>query len=114
MKLFQSFRLDTVNHCLWCAEDRVSLTPRAFDVLRYLVEHPGRVVSQDEILEAVWPETYVNPEVVRKHILEIRRALGDQPDQPVFIATFPKRGYCTLDHRSHHSGRRWIETLKEV
>ena len=92
----------------------MSLTPRAFDVLRYLVEHPGRVVSQDEILEAVWPETYVNPEVVRKHILEIRRALGDQPDQPVFIATFPKRGYCTLDHRSHRSGRRWIETLKEV
>src|SRR5215472_15472205 len=93
MKLFQSFRLDTVNHCLWRAEDRVSLTPRAFDVLRYLVEHPGRVVFQDDILEAVWPETYVNPEVVKKHILEIRRVLGDQPDQPVFIATFPKRGY---------------------
>jgi predicted ATPase len=93
MKSFLSFRLDTVNHCLWRVEDRVSLTPRAFDVLRYLVEHPGRVVSQDEILEAVWPETYVNPEVVKKHILEIRRVLGDQPDQPVFIATFPKRGY---------------------
>jgi DNA-binding winged helix-turn-helix (wHTH) protein/tetratricopeptide (TPR) repeat protein len=93
MKSFLSFQLDTVNHCLWCAGDRVSLTPRAFDVLRYLVEHPGRVVSQDEILEAVWPDTYVNPEVVKKHIREIRKALGDQPDQPVFIATYPKRGY---------------------
>jgi len=93
MKSFLSFRLDTINHCLWCAEDRVSLTPRAFDVLRYLVEHPGRLVPQDEILEAVWPETYVSPEVIKKYILEIRKALGDQPDQPVFIATFPKRGY---------------------
>jgi hypothetical protein len=71
---------------------RVPLTPKAFDVLRYLVEHTARVVSQDEILEAAWPETYVNPEVVKKHILEIRRVLGDQPDQPLFIATFPKRG----------------------
>src|SRR5262245_46695369 len=93
MKSFLSFQLDTVNHCLWCAGDRVSLTPKAFDVLRYLVEHPGRVVSQDEILEALWPETYVNPEVVKKHIREIRKTLGDQPDEPVFIATFPKRGY---------------------
>jgi DNA-binding winged helix-turn-helix (wHTH) protein/tetratricopeptide (TPR) repeat protein len=93
MKLFQSFRLDTANHCLWRAEDRVPLTPKAFDVLRYLVEHPARVVSQDEILEAVWPETYVNPEVIKKYILEIRKVLGNQPDRPEFIATFPKRGY---------------------
>ena len=93
MKSFLSFQLDTVNYCLWCAGDRVSLTPKAFDVLRYLVEHSGRIVSQDEILEAIWHETYVNPEVVKKHIREIRKVLGDQPDQPVFIATFPKRGY---------------------
>src|SRR5262245_42274710 len=48
MKSFLSFQLDTINHCLWHTGDRVSLTPKAFDVLRYLVEHPGRVVSQDE------------------------------------------------------------------
>src|SRR5467141_374218 len=56
MKVFQPFRLDTVNHCLWRAEERVRLTPRAFDVLRYLVEHAERLVTQDEILEALWPE----------------------------------------------------------
>jgi DNA-binding winged helix-turn-helix (wHTH) protein/tetratricopeptide (TPR) repeat protein len=93
MKVFQSFRLDTVNHCLWRAGARVSLAPKAFDVLRYLVEHPGRVITQNELLEALWSETYVNPEVIKKYILEIRKVLGDDPTSPVFIENFPKRGY---------------------
>ena len=93
MKLFHAFRLDTVNHCLWRGEERLSLTPKAFDVLRYLVEHADRLVTQDEILEALWPETYVNPEVVKKYVLGIRKVLGDQSDKPIFVATFPRRGY---------------------
>jgi len=93
MKVFQPFRLDTVNHCLWCAEERVRLTPRAFDVLRYLVEHAERLVTQDEILEALWPETYVNPEVIKQYIRGIRKALGDDPEKPSYIETFPRRGY---------------------
>jgi DNA-binding winged helix-turn-helix (wHTH) protein/tetratricopeptide (TPR) repeat protein len=93
MKVFASFRLDTVNHSLWRGEERLSLSPKAFDVLRYLVEHADRVVPQDEILEALWPETYVNPEVIKKYILGIRKILGDQTNQPSFVATFPRRGY---------------------
>jgi DNA-binding winged helix-turn-helix (wHTH) protein/tetratricopeptide (TPR) repeat protein len=93
MKHFSSFRLDTVNQCLWRGEDRVSLAPKAFDVLRYLVEHADRLVTQDEILEALWPETYVNPEVIKKYILGIRKVLGDRHDKPGFIETFPRRGY---------------------
>ena len=93
MKQFHSFRLDTVNHCLWRGEERVSLTPKAFDVLRYLVEHADRLVTQDELLAALWPETYVNPEVIKKYILGIRKALGDPRDKPEFIETFPRRGY---------------------
>jgi TolB-like protein len=61
--------------------------------LAYLVVHAGRVVSQDEILEALWPETYVNQEVLRKYILEIRKILDDRAEEPVFIETVPKRGY---------------------
>src|SRR5215472_11939272 len=93
MKAFGPFRLDTLNHCLWRADERASLTPKAFDVLRYLVEHADRLVTQDELLEALWPETYVNPEGIRKYILEIRKALGDRSELPAFIETFPKRGY---------------------
>jgi predicted ATPase/DNA-binding winged helix-turn-helix (wHTH) protein len=93
MKSFRSFRLDLANQCLRRGEHSVPLTPKAFDVLRYLVEQPGRLVTQDEILEALWPKTYVNPEVIRKYIQEIRKVLGDRANKPVFIATLPKRGY---------------------
>src|SRR4030081_732518 len=93
MKSFKTFRLDTANHLLWRNGDRVPIAPKGFDVLAYLVEHAGRVVTQDEILEALWSETYVNPEILRKYILEIRKALGDRPDKPEFIETLPKRGY---------------------
>jgi len=93
MKRFHSFRLDTINQCLWREDQRVSLTPKAFDVLRYLMEHSERLVTQDEILEAIWSETYVNPEVIKKYVLEIRKALGDSADKPLFVETFPKRGY---------------------
>src|SRR5713101_8851901 len=93
MKCFRSFRLDTVDQCLWRGQERVSIPPKAFDVLRYLVENPGRLVTQDEVLDKLWPETYVNPEVFRKYILDIRKILGDRPDKPEFIETVTKRGY---------------------
>jgi predicted ATPase/DNA-binding winged helix-turn-helix (wHTH) protein len=93
MRHFRLFRLDTVNQCLWHGEARAELTPKAFGVLRYLVEHSGRLVTQEELLEALWPATYVNPEVLRKYVLEIRRVLGDRPEKPTYIETRPKRGY---------------------
>jgi len=104
MKSFKAFRLDTVNHLLWRNEDRVPVAPKAFDVLAYLVEHAGRVVTQDEILEALWSGTYVNSEVLRKYILEIRKTLGDRPDNPEFIETLPKRGYRFIAPVTDESG----------
>src|SRR5262245_13210526 len=93
MKQFHPFRLDPVSHRLWRGEERVTLAPKAFDVLRYLVQHANRLVTQAEILEALWPDTHVNPEVVKKYILEVRKALSDRSDRPAFIETFPRRGY---------------------
>jgi len=93
MKSFQSFRLDTANQCLWRGQERVPIPPKAYDVLRYFVENPGRLITQDEILEQLWTDSYVNPEVLRKYILDIRKILGDRPDKPEFIETVTKRGY---------------------
>src|SRR5579862_5295745 len=93
MKAFGPFRLDPVNQCLWRGETRITLTPKVFAVLRHLVDHPGRLVTQDELLTAIWPETYVQPEILRKYILELRKVLGDDPKSPRFIETLPKRGY---------------------
>jgi len=98
MQEFPPFRLDPLNQCLWCrrapaADERIPLPPKAFAVLHYLVVHAGRLVTQEELLEAVWPETYVQPEVLRNHIFDIRRALGDSPQAPQFVETLPRRGY---------------------
>jgi DNA-binding winged helix-turn-helix (wHTH) protein len=94
MKHFQSFGLDTSNGCLWRNGAQIALPPKPFAVLRYLVENPGRLVTHDELLDAVWPETYVQPQVLRTYMLELRKVLGDDAGQPRFIQTLPKRGYC--------------------
>jgi DNA-binding winged helix-turn-helix (wHTH) protein/tetratricopeptide (TPR) repeat protein len=93
MASFPPYRLDPVNQCLWHGETRISLMPKPFSVLSYLVEHSGRLVTHEELLAAIWPDTHVQPEVLRRYILEIRRVLGDSPETPRFIQTFPKRGY---------------------
>ena len=93
MKQFGCFGLDTANMCLVREGTPVELAPKPFAVLRYLVEHAGRLVTHDELLDAVWPETYVQPQVLRTYTLELRKTLGDDAAQPRFIQTIPKRGY---------------------
>lgn len=94
MKQFESFGLDTSNECLWRDGAQIALPPKPFAVLRYLVDNPGRLITHDELLDALWPETYVQPQVLRTYMLELRKVLGDDAGQPRFIQTLPKRGYC--------------------
>ena len=98
MKVFSPFRLDTANQCLWRRGDtgqeaRILLTPKAFAVLDHLVEHAGRLVTHDQMLQAVWPDTVVEPQAVKKHVLAVRTALGDCPKNSIFIETLSRRGY---------------------
>jgi len=98
VRVFPPFRLDSVNQCLWRRRDtgddeRIRLTPKAFAVLQYLAENAGRLVTQDELLNALWPDTFVQPEVLKSHILDIRSALGDDAKHPKFVQTHTKRGY---------------------
>jgi DNA-binding winged helix-turn-helix (wHTH) protein/tetratricopeptide (TPR) repeat protein len=95
---FLRFRLDPANQCLWrrgdSAEDeRVLLTPKAHALLDYLLKHAGRLVTQEELLDSLWPESYVQPEVLKHHVMEIRKALEDDPRRPLYIETLPRRGY---------------------
>src|SRR4249920_1810952 len=93
MNQFGSFALDTSNECLWREGMQIELAPKPFSVLRYLVENPGRLITHDELLDAVWPATYVQPQVLRTYMLELRKVLGDDASSPRFIQTIPKRGY---------------------
>lgn len=96
LKQFDSFRLDTANECLWHNGAEIALPPKPYAVLRYLVENPGRLITHDELLDALWPETFVQPQVLRTYMLELRRILGDDTAHPRFIQTLPKRGYCFI------------------
>jgi DNA-binding winged helix-turn-helix (wHTH) protein len=90
---FAEFRLDPDNACLWRGTQPVVLTPKAFDVLHYLVTHPDRLVTKDTLLDAVWPEMAVSDAVVRIAIGELRRALGDTAQAPRSIAIVQRQGY---------------------
>jgi DNA-binding winged helix-turn-helix (wHTH) protein len=96
MKLFEPFALDIANQCLWHNGAQIALQPKPFAVLRYLVENPGRLITHDELLDKLWPETYVQPQVLRTYMLELRKVLGDDATQPRYIQTLPKRGYRFL------------------
>ena len=69
------------------------LAPRAFDVLRYLIEQRGRVVEKQELFENIWQETFVTDDALTRAVKEIRRALGDEATAPRYVETVPKRGY---------------------
>jgi len=98
MKVFPPFRVDATDECLWRstedgAEERIALKPKTYSILAYFLDHPGRLVTQEELLESVWRDTYVQPEVVKRHIFDLREALGDDPKIPSFLETVPRRGY---------------------
>ena len=85
--------IDLAREVVWCGEVPRRLTPKAFAVLRYLVAHPDRVVTRDELWEAVWPGVIVSEAALNVCVRELRQALGDTPQAPRFIATMPRRGY---------------------
>ncbi|MCI0390794.1 MAG: AAA family ATPase [Acidobacteria bacterium] len=91
--IFGAFQLDLVNECLWRDEQAIALPPKEFAVLLYLVRHPGRLVTKDELIEAVWPETTVTDGVLKVSIRKIRASLDDDPKSPQFIETVHRRGY---------------------
>ena len=101
---FDRFRLDPDHACLWCEAQAITLPPKAFAVLHYLVTHPDRLVTKDELLDAIWPETAVSDAVLRVAIGALRKVLGDPAQTPRFIATVSRRGYRFLAPVEEHTG----------
>jgi DNA-binding winged helix-turn-helix (wHTH) protein/pimeloyl-ACP methyl ester carboxylesterase len=88
---FDAYVLDLMRCTLTRGEDEIQLRPKAFDALRYLAEHAGRVVSKDELLGAVWPDVVVTEDSLVQCISDIREALSDHTHR--IIKTVPRRGY---------------------
>src|SRR4029450_11272166 len=97
---FEGFSLNLANEQLVCDGEAVPLTPKAFTVLRRLVEEGGQLVTKAELLRAAWADTHVTDGVLKVCILEIRRALGDDSAAPRFIETVPRRGYRFIAART--------------
>jgi DNA-binding winged helix-turn-helix (wHTH) protein len=74
----------------------VRIEPKMMDVLLFLAKHAGRVVSKDDIADAVWPELFISESVISRAIAGLRRALEDDAREPRFIETIAKRGYRLL------------------
>jgi DNA-binding winged helix-turn-helix (wHTH) protein/tetratricopeptide (TPR) repeat protein len=85
--------LDPVRRTLSCAGAPVALSATVFDALLYLVEHPGRVVSKDELLDAVWPQKLVEQSNVSQTIYTLRKALSGAGATEPIIVTAPGQGY---------------------
>lgn len=88
---FEPFNLDLDRLCLHGPSGRVSLRRKSFEVLRYLIEHAGRVVTKEELIRAIWPDLTVSDESLTQCISEIRRAMGNEGQG--IIKTVPRRGY---------------------
>lgn len=90
---FPPFRLDIDSEQLWRGKDLLPLRPKTFAVLRYLLEHTGRLVTREELLKAVWPDTHGAEKAPKQCVLELRAVLGETPTAPRFIETMGRRGY---------------------
>ncbi|HET6933319.1 MAG TPA: AAA family ATPase, partial [Candidatus Angelobacter sp.] len=90
---FGQFRLDLTNECLWQGTRAITLRPKAFAVLKVLLDHPGQLVKTQEVLDAVWPGTFVGDAVLKSAIRQLREALDDSAANPVYIETAHRRGY---------------------
>jgi DNA-binding winged helix-turn-helix (wHTH) protein/predicted ATPase len=91
--VFPPFRLDPADARLWRGKRIVALKPKALHVLHHLLINAGRLVTKDELLDAVWSNVHVGDAVIKTTIKEIRLALSDQAHAPRFIATVHRRGY---------------------
>jgi eukaryotic-like serine/threonine-protein kinase len=90
---FGPFRLDADERLLMRDGRITPLPPKVFDTLLVLVENSGRVVSKDELMQSLWPDTFVEESNLTQNISQLRRALGDGSADAQYIETVPKRGY---------------------
>jgi len=91
---FGDFRLDPGKRLLIGSNGKpISLSPKAYDTLAYLLERPGTVVHKDELMQAIWPDTAVEENNLTQNISMLRRVLGEERGEHRYIATVPGRGY---------------------
>lgn len=96
---FEGFRIDAAKRLLFRADNEaVPLTPKVFDTLLFMVEHPDQVLDKDFLLSQIWPDSIVEENNLTQNISALRKALGERPHEHRFIVTVPGRGYKFVGH----------------
>src|SRR5271165_5425169 len=90
---FGPFRLCPAEHLLLRGDTPVPLAPKAFELLSMLAAQHGHLITRDELMKAIWPDSFVEEINLTVNISLLRKLLGEQPDGKAYIATVPKRGY---------------------
>ena len=90
---FGPFRLDPSQDLLLEGTRKIPLTPKAYQTLLVLVEHRGRTLGKDELLQKIWPDAFVEEATLAQNIFTLRKQLRDDRDTALYIETVPKRGY---------------------
>ena len=86
---FDDFRLDAGKRVLLCRGEPLPLRPRVFDTLLYFVRNCGRVIDKDELMRAIWPDSFVEENNLSQNVSTLRRVLGKNR----YIVTVPGSGY---------------------
>src|SRR5262245_2717799 len=91
-----SYSLDERERRLVCEGKQVALTPKAFDTLLMLAQHAGHILGKQEMMERIWPGTFVEEATLAQNIFTLRRALGEDASNVRYIETIPRVGYRFL------------------
>src|SRR5215470_1761387 len=90
---FGEFIVDTEQKVLFRAGTPIALTPKVFDTLLVLIENSGRIIEKDELMNRLWPDSFVEEANLAYNIQQLRRSLGDNARRPAYIETVARRGY---------------------
>jgi Tol biopolymer transport system component/DNA-binding winged helix-turn-helix (wHTH) protein len=90
---FGDVRVDAASELVSRSGTRVLLEPKAFELLVYFIQHRGRLLEKQDILDAIWGETFVSENALTRVVAQLRRALGDDAHGSKYIETVPRRGY---------------------
>src|SRR5215204_2354890 len=91
--LFDGYRVDVSERLLFKENREVQLTPKVFDTLLVLLENSSHVLTKKELMQQVWPDSFVEENNLAQNISILRKALGKTPGGEPYIQTVPKRGY---------------------
>src|SRR5579863_1889806 len=90
---FGPFRVDPEQRLLLRDQQPIPLSPKAFDLLLVLASRGGEVVLKDDLMKLLWPNTFVEESNLGQHVFQLRKALGERPQDHTYVVTIPGRGY---------------------